>query len=96
VKRRFLSRARVELREAFNHYEAEKAGLGREFAAEVTKALQDIVESPLAWPPMSATIRKRNTRRFPYGIYYAVEEDELVVVAVLHLHRQSGLWEGRM
>jgi hypothetical protein len=34
-------------------------------------------------------------RRFPYGVYFLAESEEVKVLAVLHLHRQPDMWKSR-
>ncbi|MCI0365313.1 MAG: addiction module protein, partial [Phycisphaerales bacterium] len=36
--------------------------------------------------------RRRQLRRFPYGIVYSVRSDHILVVALMHLHRRPGYW----
>jgi plasmid stabilization system protein ParE len=44
---------------------------------------------PLAHPVFLKEIRRTILRRFPYGVYYIVEDDRIVVLAVLHLKRDT-------
>jgi len=34
-------------------------------------------------------------RRFPFGILYRIEPEQIVVVAVMHLRRRPGYWRDR-
>ena len=34
-------------------------------------------------------------RRFPFGILYRVDPDEIVILAVMHLARQPDYWRDR-
>jgi plasmid stabilization system protein ParE len=91
----FLPEARRELEEAFAHYEAERDGLGFEFAVEVWRALARIQEFPNAWPKMTTRVRRCRTARFPYGIVYHAAEDRILIIAVAHLHRRPRYWRRR-
>jgi hypothetical protein len=33
--------------------------------------------------------------RFPYGVFFAVDDDEVLVLAVVHLHRHPDTWKNR-
>lgn len=57
--------------------------------------LQRILEFPLAWQPLGGFFRRCQMQRFPYGIVYEQTDAELIVVAVAHLHREPGYWQGR-
>lgn len=41
---------------------------------------------------MDREIRRRRTRRFPYGVVYSLDGEKVVVIAVMHLHRHSDSW----
>ena len=92
----FLEPAREELEKAVAHYENEREGLGKEFAEEVDNTIQRILNYPAAWTPLSNTIRRCRTNRFPYGIVYGIREDEVIIVAVMHLHQKPGYWKTRL
>ncbi|RIK09594.1 MAG: class II fructose-bisphosphatase, partial [Acidobacteria bacterium] len=52
---------------------------------EVRIAQSRICEHPAAWHPLEPAIRRYRLRSFPYGLIYAVENGEVVVLAVAHL-----------
>lgn len=68
-------------------YENCRERLGVEFVAEVHSAIQRIVAHPHAWPVLDDDVRRCQTKRFPYGILYAQGETEILILAVMHLHR---------
>jgi len=41
-------------------------------------------------------LRRRLIRRFPFGILYRIEPEEIVIVAVAHLLRKPGYWRKRI
>jgi toxin ParE2 len=93
---RFLEVARNELRDAVRFYEAQRPGLGVEFQNEVRTTIERIKHLPEAWQPMSEHARRCRTRRFPYGVIYRAGSDEILIVAVAHLHRNPEYWEDRL
>ena len=92
----FLEAARDELEEVTTHYEEQKEGLGEEFAQEVEKTIQRIVDFPEAWTQLAPDVRRCRTNRFPYGLVYTVQEGEILIVAVMHLRRKPGYWKDRL
>ena len=40
-------------------------------------------------------VRRALIRRFPYGIYYAVDEELIEVIAVFHAKRDPKRWQDR-
>jgi len=96
MKIRFLEVAQAELDDAIEYYNYEAPGLGNEFLTEVLNVLDRIGKFPDAWHPCSKRTRRCLTRRFPYGIIYQNRENEILVVAIAHLHRKPRYWEERI
>jgi hypothetical protein len=96
MKVSFLEPADKELQEAVDYYQQQRYGLGDEFMAEILLTLELIRMYPQAWPQLSKRTRRCRTRRFPYGIVYRVQHDEVLVVAISHLHRQPLYWLNRL
>ena len=95
MKIRFLIPARRELTDAVRYYNAQRMRLGEEFRDEVWETIQRIKKFPEAWHPLSASIRRCQMNRFPYGMIYVVSEKEILIVAVAHLHRAPEYWRSR-
>lgn len=93
MKARFVSTAELELKEAMEFYESAREGLGAEFLAEV-EATTNLIESfPLTWTSLSPQTRRCRTHRFPYGLFYQVRRDEILIVSVMDLRRDPKRWE---
>ncbi|HVM61826.1 MAG TPA: type II toxin-antitoxin system RelE/ParE family toxin [Verrucomicrobiae bacterium] len=88
-KRRLVLRpeARHELEQAVEWYETQLPDLGRQFRAEVYRAFDNIVARPEIYPKSHETARKAVLRRFPYLVFYLVETNRIVVVAIFHAKR---------
>ena len=96
MKINFFEIAQIELDEAVEYYNYEIPGLGDAFLTEVLNALDRIGEFPEAWHSCSKRTRRCQTRRFPYGIIDQIREQEILVVAVAHLHRKPDYWQDRI
>ncbi len=92
----FLPEAEQEMLEATRYYESQASGLGIDYLSEVERAVVAISESPMTWPILEGVLRRRLVRRFPFGILYRIESEEIVIVAVAHLSRRPGYWKGRI
>ena len=95
MKHRLLHPARQEFDEAIAFYESRQQGLGIRFLDAVGLGIDRILERPTTWPIISENARIYRLRRFPYGIIYDIEVDEIIIVAVADLRRRSGYWKGR-
>lgn len=92
----FLPPAKSEFAEAISYYNDQSEGLGYEFAAEVKRTLERIIQYPNAWFKLSNRTHRCRTNRFPYGIIYQIREGTLLIVAVMHLSREPKTWKSRM
>ncbi|GFP33153.1 hypothetical protein HKBW3S42_01474, partial [Candidatus Hakubella thermalkaliphila] len=59
-----------------NYEECEK-NLGYDFAVEVYSVIERAVSYPKAWPIIEDEIRRALVKRFPYGILYSEETEEI-------------------
>ena len=84
----------ADVEAAFNWYEREEPGLGFEFLEELRAAYQRILDHPLGY--LRRGIRRTLTRRFPYAVYFSIEETIIVVVAVLSTARDPEEWQRRI
>jgi plasmid stabilization system protein ParE len=87
--------AEDDLYAAFDWYESQHPGLGRDFAREISHCIDTIAESPFLYAPIVGTVRRAIARKFPFAVYYLTNEDETVVLAVLHCARDPETWKGK-
>lgn len=93
---RFLEIAEIELDEAIRWYQTQASGLGDVFLIEVLAAADRIAHHPDAWQLLDEGVRRCRLNRFPYGLIYAVENGDVLVLAVAHLHRRPDFWRDRL
>lgn len=92
----FLDPAKFELIEAIAYYNDQSEGLGFEFAGEVQKTIERIVQYPNAWSSLSQRTRRCRMKRFPYGLIYQIRTDMILIVAIMHFHRNPKAWKARL
>lgn len=92
----FLPEAENEMLEAASYYAVQATGLGMDYLSEVEHAVRTIEESPATWPVIEGELRRRLIRRFPFGILYRIEPEEIIIVAVAHMRRRPGYWRARI
>ena len=88
--------ALAEFTESAQFYAGRKPGLELRFIAAVEVVFKLIKQSPQRGRFFEAEVRGRRTRVFPYTILYTIEPDYLLVIAVMHGHREPGYWRGRI
>jgi len=87
--------AEADMGAAFDWYEERVAGLGSDFLLNVDAAFHAILRSPQQYPVVHKNLRRALVRRFPYQIFFALEEHSIVVLAVFHAKRSPKRWRGR-
>lgn len=79
----------ADLRDASLWYEAQQVGLGARFEAEASRQLRRLSVSALLYAVRFANVRRMNLKRFPYGVFYFVTGEAIVVLGVLHAARDT-------
>lgn len=92
---RLRPEAEQDVEEAARWYERQRAGLGQEFIDEVLLTMRTIAERPTLYPTVHRSAHRALTRRFPFGVYFRIEEDFIIVVAVMHGSRSPYRWKTR-
>jgi plasmid stabilization system protein ParE len=96
VKAEFLPEADEEFLEAARYYENEAAGVGLSFIIAIHKAVDQIVEFPFASQIQRDDIRMKVLRHFSYTLFYVIESEIIVIVAVAHQRKRPNYWRSRM
>ncbi len=86
-------KAEADLHAAYIWYEERLPGLGEEFTEQVDSAFARIAEHPLMCSAVHRQFRRALLRRFPYAVFYLVEPDRIVVLAVLHQAVDPERWK---
>ena len=92
---RFHPHAEEEMIEAAAHYERQQSDLGKRFLAATQDAINRISLNPHLYRIVDANVRRCLTKTFPFGILFREEHDKIVIMAVMHLHREPEYWKHR-
>ncbi len=92
---RLRTEAENDIFEAASWYEGQRSGLGHDFLDAIESIFQLIAEHPLQYPVMHRKTRRALLSRFPFGAYFRMEKEDIVVVAVMHASRNPVRWRER-
>ncbi|MEX0778515.1 MAG: type II toxin-antitoxin system RelE/ParE family toxin [Balneolales bacterium] len=93
---RYHPEAARELRNAIEHYEEKREGLGAELFDEVEGILSQVSLFPDSGTPLSKSVQRILLDRFPFEIIYTISDKQTVFIyAIMHLRRKPGYWESR-
>ena len=87
--------AKADIRRAAQWYEGQRPGLGRAFVRQIDVLLSRLRVNPMQYQIVYREIRRAIPRRFPYGVFYRVEGQTVLVFAVVDLHRDPSTWQDR-
>jgi len=88
--------AEADIAGAFDWYESRVRGLGFEFLLVLDAVSNSILRNHLVYPIVHRNVHRALTRRFPYAVFFIVEESRIVVLSVFHVKRNPRIWMGRV
>jgi plasmid stabilization system protein ParE len=91
----FRQDAETDVADAAAWYENQSAGLGAEFLDEILATCNIIAENPQMYPVLHRGTRRAVIHKFPFGIYYRVENDLVTIIGVMHASRDPNQWKKR-
>jgi len=87
--------AEADIAEAYRYYEKCQTGLGADLMLCIDESITKIRRNPKQFRAIRNKIRRSFVRRFPYGIYYLLNDKEIVALAVAHARRNPEHWQSR-
>lgn len=91
----FHPQALTEYTEAVQYYLEQRVEVAQAFIDAIEDAVYRIRESPTRYIVIDEDVRRCMTRKFPYGILYTIEQDYILILAVMHCSREPGYWKKR-
>jgi toxin ParE1/3/4 len=79
---RYTERSKDDLELAFEWYERQRRWLGFNFLDAVELSLKNILIFPEMYSICYANFRRCVIRKFPFSIFYTIEENEIVIHSV--------------
>ena len=80
--------AKADIAKAAAWYEGQSEGLGDRFLDRVDEAIEAIRKNPLGYAVRVDDVRMASLKKFPYGLYFHVEDEGSIVIACL-AHRRN-------
>jgi plasmid stabilization system protein ParE len=92
---RLRAEAEDDIYEAAAWYESQRLRLGHDFLDAIEASFARISENPLQFPVLYRGTRRALLSRFPFGVFFRVESENVVVLAVMHASRNPVRWRER-
>jgi toxin ParE1/3/4 len=91
----FHPEALSEYREAVQYYAEQRIEVAQAFINTIEDAIYRIREFPNRYAVIEEDVHRCMVRRFPYGVLYTIEQDYILILAVMHCSREPGYWKKR-
>lgn len=87
--------ALVEFEESRDRYLAISYSVAESFLNQVDASMARIVENPKSYEVYKGATRRCPMRKFPFSVFYEVEETRIYVLAVAPEKREPDYWSDR-
>lgn len=84
---KILRSASKDLQDGFRFYERQSKGVGRYFIDSLFQEIDALQSIGGIHPVFRAPYHRMLSKRFPYAIYYRMQDSLVVIYAVIHVRR---------
>lgn len=84
---RFVPEIEEDVLSGYYWYEEKSFGLGEEFLRMFYACANELSRNALLYQEVHGNVRRRLLRRFPYVIYFRINESEIIVLGLFHCAR---------
>ena len=84
---KFLPLAEEELSQTALWYEEQRKGLGSRFMTAVEAVIESVKRTPMLFTTVHKNIRRARIKRFPYGVFFEIDGNQVIVSAIYHARR---------
>ncbi|KOP37707.1 type II toxin-antitoxin system RelE/ParE family toxin [Flavobacterium sp. WLB] len=95
-KLHFVKEALFDIEDIVLWYEEQRIGLSYDFELCLEAGIDSISRNPDLFQKKYKNIRMHFISRFPYGIHYRVEKDQISVIGIFHTSRSPKNWSKRL
>lgn len=92
----FSREAAADIKAAYRWYEAQQAGLGREFKLAIEATTTRIRRVPERFRQATDVFHRALIRRFPFEVFYEFDAARVVVHLVFHTSQDPVKWRERL
>jgi plasmid stabilization system protein ParE len=87
--------AELDATEAAKWYNDKRDGLGDEFLLALDAKINNLQRNPYSFQLIYKNIRRTLTERFPYGIFFIIENETIYILAIISTSRSTKIWKNR-
>ena len=87
--------AEADIAEAYQYYESCRENLGSDLITCIEESFSRIENNPRQYKTIHKNVHRALVRKFPYGIYYVLINEQIVILGVLHARKNPKHWQSR-
>jgi toxin ParE1/3/4 len=87
--------AEADIIQIVDWYNGAQEELGDEFFKILDRKMNLIAHNPFLFPKKHKNIRRALIDKFPFGVFFIVENDTVFLLAVIHSSRNPQIWKRR-
>ncbi|MBL0736673.1 type II toxin-antitoxin system RelE/ParE family toxin [Flavobacterium sp. GN10] len=95
-KLRFVKEALFDVEDIVLWYEEQRVGLSYDFELCLEAGIDTILRNPNSFQKKYKNVKILFISRFPYGIHYRFENEEIIVLGIFHTSRSPRNWSKRL
>jgi plasmid stabilization system protein ParE len=84
-----------DIKTAYDWYESQKIGLGEDFILMLEESYENIAKTPKIYQLIHKTVRRKLIKKFPYGIFFTIKDNNVIILAIMHTRRKPIKWHKR-
>ncbi|SFP73938.1 type II toxin-antitoxin system RelE/ParE family toxin [Hydrogenimonas thermophila] len=92
MKLKILELAYLEIENGKEYYNLQEEKLGDKFKKEIQTSIDNIITFPKLYPEVENNIRRCLLHKFPYSIFYTIDNDTIIILSVAHQRRKPYYW----
>lgn len=88
--------AECDFDNSYKYYFADSPKVADAFFQRISISFESIKTIPFSFPEVYKNVRKFTVKKFPFVIYFQVEEYAIKVIAIFHTSRNPEIWNVRV
>ena len=88
--------AEIDLKSSFEYYFYEDSQVADSFFKQINISFEEIKQDPEMFPIVYGSIRKYVLKKFPFVIYYRIDNVIVQIIAIFHTSRNPQIWNERI
>ena len=95
-KIQFTKEALFDIEAVVLWYEQQRIGLSYDFELCLEAGIEEVLRNPEAFQKRYKQVKIRFISRFPYGLHYVINENQITVIGIFHTSRSPKNWSKRL